>query len=49
MFYATDIFKFPINKVKHVLFKVKGDKDFPYVNLRIINEKEDIDRLTFKI
>jgi hypothetical protein len=41
MFYATDTFKFPNNKVHHVLYKLKGDPDCPYINLRIIHEKSD--------
>jgi hypothetical protein len=41
MFYATDIFKFPLNKVNHVLYKLKADPDCPYINLRIIQEKTD--------
>lgn len=49
MFYATDIFKFPINKVNHVLYKVKGDTDSPYINLRIILEKTDFATQTFRI
>ena len=49
MFYATDIFKFPVAKVYHVLFKLKADPDCPYINLRIIFEKSDYATQTFRI
>lgn len=49
LFYATDFFKFPLEKVFHVLYKIKQDPECPFINIRILTERTDFGNCIIRI